>query len=159
MTLEHGDGSDGPLTGSVSRDSMRLVTNGSPDGTEVRQQVRLRVPADALVGPLEFPLVGRLSVLGNTADTLGAYTYIQVHGTTESIFAPGDRWTDVSWLDHCTSREDCEVVIDVFGAIDTSFYDGEVPDDLEMNWEILATLEAFDGRDLPPNAVSLSIDD
>lgn len=159
VTLEHGDGADGPLTGSVSRDSVRVVTTGSPDGAEAPQRVRLRVPAAVLVGPLEFPLVGRLSVLGNTTSTFGAYTYLQVHGTTESIFTPGDRWTDVGWLDRCTSGADCEVVIDVFSAIDTSSYDGEVPDDLEANWEILSTLEAFDGRDLPADAVTLTVDD
>lgn len=159
VTLEHGDGPERAEAGSVARDAVRVVTTGSPDGSEAPLRVRLRVPAAALVGPLQFPLVGRLSVRGDTTSTLGAYTYLQVHGTTESIFTPGDRWTDVDWLDHCTTGRDCEVVIDVFSAIDTSAYDGEVPGDLEANWEILASLEAFDGRDLPAEAVTLTVDD
>lgn len=146
------------------------------DALEKQQRLSLAVDDSALTGPLAFPLVGRFAVSFVVEDASGNPSAAQVTVSTrdgsdpmylEAEVIP----TDIDWLGRCQAGVDCVVPLDITVLYDPSM-NAPYPDDPETDpsptesapgyvrlaWTVEARLEAFDGRTLPTDALTLKSD-
>lgn len=142
------------------------------------RQIELRIDAATLTGPLEFPLVGRLSVrMVSEAASRNPYAFnaaVAFQGGDLVYGNPDGPPIDHDWLAHCKPREVCIVKIELGSEYQSwlnapepgpnASPDAPVPTEtqpgfVKLRWTVEAVLEAFDGRSLPPDGLVLSVDD
>ncbi len=151
------------------------MTVGTDDPSASRR-VKLSVPAAALAGPLAFPLVGRLTVRVEpeaASDNRYAWdsTVSLEGGETESI--QPDRPLDSDWLAKCQAGTDCVVTLDLAAEyqawlnapVEDADLNADAPEPTEtrpgfvrLHWTMEAVLQAFDGRSLPTDGMTLTAD-
>ena len=165
---------DGSAPSLVSTASGSLEVRS--DVLESRRTIVLAVGGDALRGPLAFPLVGALSVgfvvesaSGNPA---AAQVTVSTAGTGDPMYLEVDAVPiTIDWLRRCDVGVDCVVPIDIAVTYDPFMNapvdgvpDGDAepteaaPGFVRVKWTVEARLEAFDGRALPADAMTLVTD-
>jgi hypothetical protein len=141
------------------------------------RRIELAVPAAALADPLAFPLVGRLTVRvepeAASDDRYAWNSTVSIEGgETEFIQSDGPP-IDSDWLAKCQAGTDCVVTIDLAAEyqawlnapVGDADLDADAPEPTEtrpgfvrLHWTIEAVLQAFDGRRLPTDGMTLTAD-
>lgn len=164
------DGMPGTIVATVERTV--VVSQASPDG---HLSVSLHVDANALMRPLDYPLVGTFRLLaveqGTNGELLTSY-YLPLGRMTVNGRPVGMSTThglvDLDWLGLCAPDRDCDVTIEVdltfarlsdlaeVGAAVDNRTLSAPPSSFELRLSLEASLEAFDHRPLPAGSVTLT---
>ena len=148
------------------------VSQASPDG---HLSVSLRVDPDALVAPLDYPLVGTFSLRavgqGASGELLTSYYLplgrMTVNGRPVGM-STAHGLVDLDWLGLCAADRGCDVTIEVdltyarlsqlahVGAAVDNRSLSAPPSSFELRFSLEASLEAFDQRPLPAGSVTLT---
>jgi hypothetical protein len=146
---------------------------GTDDPSESRH-IELQIDGTALTDPLEFPLVGRLSIRivseAASGNPYASNATVAIQGGEALFVDPDAPPIDLDWLAHCQPRADCVVRIDL-GSEYQSWLNAPDPDPkaspdapeptearpgfVTLHWTVEAVLEAFDGRALPLHGLAL----
>lgn len=152
---------------SIVIDEMHEFTVSSDD-RKARAQFVLRVDPAALTDPLAYPLVGRIvtkvETTGQSSHPNAHFTSVTI-GTNEWVMLVGESTPiERDWLAQCEPNLPCEVRLtlesEYDAALNSDDFDPEdpAPGYVELRWSVTALLEAFDGRTLPTDALSLTFE-
>jgi hypothetical protein len=138
----------------------------STEHERAHRTVVLVVDADALQGPLAFPLVGRAITGVESVDASGhpnAYgSSLTVGGDQDWHSIGGDTTLDLDWLSRCRPSKVCKIPLrldveyDAFLNADDFEEQHAPPGWVEVRWFVELRLEAFDGRVLPVDGLAIS---
>ena len=119
-------------------------------------QFVVRVSPEALPGPPAWPMVGRLEVTTRLPVPAPDSRYMaELRGLPDEAWVQDRESTSVDLLAGCPERGVCdiplELVVEAFPG-----ENGELAE-LDLTWEVDVRLEAFDGRELPDDAVRIEV--
>jgi hypothetical protein len=153
-----------PALASASLEGSVPLRGGEPG---VRVRIRLRVDQEALGDRRGWPLVGRLHLTAVDADVdPDDLVAVEESAPGVRITVPNDEaWLDatgsIDWLGSCPPSGPCELPVD----LDFSVAPGWNPETQgppptkNVEWSLVAELEAFDGTPLLPDAIVLELMD
>jgi hypothetical protein len=162
------------VVGALDGAPSTLVVQGtkaftvSSDARTAQAELVLRVDPAVLTDPLSFPLVGRIvteiETTGQSYHPNAHFTSVTI-GTHEPVMLVGENPPiDRDWLSQCEPNSPCEVRIKLESEYDAVFNsedsdpENPAPGYVELLWSVDARLEAFDGRVLPTDALSLTFE-